>query len=341
MKAYQILAGAGIAGLEPVERPELTPQAHEIKVRIDATSLNHRDLSFARGQFYNPPSDPIIPLVDGCGEIIAVGSAVSRFKIGDRVITSYYSRWVDGPLSMDKTAVSFGAQFDGTLAEEIVASEEFFALAPVSLTASEASTLSCAGVTAWNALFVAGAVKPGASVLILGTGGVSLWALQLAKAAGLFAIVTSSQDEKLERVKALGADATINYHTTPQWQEEVLRLTAGVGVDLVVEVGGEGTLARSLKAAGPGATVVVIGRVSGGGGVSIEPGMLIGGAKRLVGVTAGSRAMLEDLVRFVDVNRIVPTIDKVFPFDEAVAAYEYLQSGQHFGKVVIDVRINP
>lgn len=338
MKAYQILAGTGIAGLKRVERTERSPDAHEVKVRIDATSLNHRDLSFAKGQFYNPPSYPIIPLVDGCGEIIAVGNAVTRFKISDRVITSYYPRWVDGALSSSKTAISFGAQFDGTLAGEVVTSEEFFTAAPISLTPTQASTLSCAGVTAWNALFVAGAVKPGSSVLILGTGGVSLWALQLAKAAGLFAIVTSSSDEKLQRVKALGADGTINYRTTPGWQDEVLRLTAGAGVDLVVEVGGEDTLARSLKAAGAGATVVVIGRVSGGGGVSIEPGMLIGGAKRLVGVTAGSRAMLEDLVRFVDVNRIVPTIDKVFPFDEAVAAYEYLQSGAHFGKIVIDAR---
>jgi NADPH:quinone reductase-like Zn-dependent oxidoreductase len=338
MKAYQILAGSGIAGLKPVERPDRSPEAGEIKVRIDATSLNHRDLSFARGQFYNPPAYPIIPLVDGCGEIIAVGDRVTRFKVGDRVITSYYPRWVDGALSASKTAISFGAQFDGTLAEEVVASEEFFTRAPASLTAAQASTLSCAGVTAWNALFVAGAAKPGSSVLILGTGGVSLWALQLAKAAGLYAIVTSSSDAKLERVKALGADATVNYRTTPQWQTEVLRLTAGTGVDLVVEVGGEDTLVRSLQATGAGATIVVIGRVSGGGSVSIEPGMLIGGAKRLAGVTAGSRAMLEDLVRFVDINRIVPTIDKAFPFDEAVAAYEYLQSGQHFGKIVINTK---
>jgi NADPH:quinone reductase-like Zn-dependent oxidoreductase len=198
--------------------------------------------------------------------------------------------------------------------------------------------LPCAGVTAWNALFVAGAVKPGGSVLLLGTGGVSLWGLQLARAAGVFTIVTSSQDEKLERARALGANATVNYRTSPEWQDEVLRLTEGAGVDVVVEVGGEGTLARSLKAAGPGGAIVVIGRVSGGGGVSIEPGALIGGAKRLTGITAGSRAMLEQLVRFVDVNTIAPAVDKVFPFDEAPAAYEYLAGGRHFGKVVVDLR---
>ena len=337
MKAYQLQAGTGIAGLQLIERLERAPTVNEIRVRIVAASLNHRDLSFARGLFNNSPGHPIIPLVDGCGEVAAVGAEVTRFKVGDRVITSYYPRWIDGPLSLSKTALSFGTQFDGTLAEEIVASEEAFVLAPRSLRAAAAATLSCAGLTAWNALFVAGELTPGSSILLLGTGGVSLWALQLAKAAGLFTIVTSSQDEKLSRARSLGANATINYRTTPEWQDEVSRLTGGTGVDLVVEVGGEGTLVRSLKATGPGGTVVVIGRVSGGGGVTIEPGMLIGGGKRLVGVTTGSRAMLEQLVRFVDVNRISPAIDKVFPFAEAAAAYNYLASGQHFGKVVIDL----
>jgi NADPH:quinone reductase-like Zn-dependent oxidoreductase len=336
MKAYQIQAGSGIAGLHRVERVSRALEADEIRVRVSAAALNHRDLSFAKGQFYNPPDYPLVPLVDGCGDVVAVGPAVTRFKEGDRVITSYYPRWIDGALSAGKTAVSFGAQLDGTLAEELVANEDAFVLAPRSLGAIAAATLPCAGVTAWNALFVAGAARPGASVLLLGTGGVSLWALQLAKAAGLFTIVTSSQDEKLERARSLGADATINYRTAPEWQDDVLRLTGGV--DVVVEVGGEGTLARSLKAAAAGGTIVVIGRVSGGGGVSIEPGALIGGAKRLAGITAGSRAMLEQLVRFVDVNKITPAVDRVFSFDEAPSAYEYLEGGRHFGKVVVDVR---
>jgi NADPH:quinone reductase-like Zn-dependent oxidoreductase len=233
--------------------------------------------------------------------------------------------------------VSFGAQIDGTLAEEITAGEDDFVAAPGSLDSAAAATLTCAGATAWNALFVAGAARPGSSVLLLGTGNVSLWALNLAKAAGLFTIITSSQDDKLERARAMGASATVNYRTTPEWQEEVIRLTAGAGVDLVVEVGGQDTLARSLKATASGGTVVVVGRVSGSGGVSIEPGALIGGAKRLVGITVGSRAMLEQLVRFVDVNKIEPVIDRSFSFDEAPAAYEYLQTGQHFGKVIIDI----
>lgn len=338
MKAYQILVGAGPGGLKQVERESTALGPNDIRVLLSAAAMNYRDLSFARGQFYNPPNYPLIPLVDGCGEVAATGASVTRFKVGDRVIPNYYPQWIDGMLSLAKTGISFGAQIDGTLAEELVSNEEHFVLAPRSLDALAASTLTCAGLTAWNALFVAGATKPGASVLLLGTGGVSLWALQLAKAAGLFAIITSSQDEKLERARALGADATINYRTTPEWQDDVVGLTGGQGVDLVVEVGGEGTLARSLKATGVGGTVVVIGRVSGGGGVSIEPGALIGGAKRLVGITAGSRVMLEQLVRFIDVNKIAPTVDKVFGFNEARAAYEYQQAGQHFGKIVIDVR---
>jgi NADPH:quinone reductase-like Zn-dependent oxidoreductase len=335
LKAYQLQSGGGIGGLHRVERPSRDLDANEIRVRIGAASLNYRDLSFARGQFYNPPVHPLVPLVDGCGKVLAIGSAVTRFRTGDRVITSYYPRWIDGPLSPTKTAISFGAQCDGTLAQELVAHEEAFVAAPASLDPISAATLPCAGVTAWNALFGAGELRPGASVLLLGTGGVSLWALQLARSAGLYPIVTSSQDEKLERARALGARATVNYRQTPEWQDEVLRLTGGAGVDLVVEVGGEETLARSLKAAGPGGTVVVVGRISGGG-VLIEPGALISAAKRLVGVTVGSRTMLEQLVRFVEVNAIAPIIDRVFPFEDAQAAYEYLAAGRHFGKVAID-----
>lgn len=338
MKAYEIKAGTGLDGLTLVTRPARKPAAREIRVRLDAASLNHRDLSIARGQFYNLPDHPIVPLVDGCGEVVEVGRDVTRFRIGDRVITNYYPRWIDGALTPEKTALSFGAQIDGTLAEEMVAPEDAFVSAPAGLDAVRASTLSCAGLTAWNALFGAGAARPGASVLILGTGGVSLWALQIAKAAGMFAVVTSSQDEKLARARSLGADATINYRTTPEWHNEALRATNGIGVDVTVEVGGEATLPRSLAATAPGGTVVVIGRVSGGGAISIDPGLLIGRARRLAGITTGSRAMLEQLVRFVEVNRLLPVIDTVFPFSDAAAAYAHLASGQHFGKVAVSVR---
>lgn len=338
MKAYEIKAGSGPAGLARVTRATREPAVGEIRVRLDAASLNHRDLSIARGQFYNLPDHPIVPLVDGCGEVIEVGRDVTRFRTGDRVITNYYTQWLDGALTPAKTALSFGAQLDGTLAEEIVAHEDAFVRAPAGLDAVSAATLSCAGLTAWNALFGAGTAQPGARVLILGTGGVSLWALQIAKAAGMFAVVTSSQDDKLARARELGAEATINYRTVPEWQDEVLRATGGTGVDVTVEVGGEATLPRSLAATAPGGTVVVIGRVSGGGTIAIDPGLLIGRARRLAGITTGSRAMLEQLVRFVEVNRVSPVIDKIFPFDDAPAAYAHLASGQHFGKVAIDIR---
>lgn len=338
MQAYQIQAGAGIAGLERRELRSKPLGPTDVRVHVRAASLNARDLSFARGTFYSAPRQPLVPLVDGCGEVVQVGTDVSRFKEGDRVITTYYPRWLDGSIAPAKTAVSFGAQMDGTLASEMVASQESFVLAPATLDDHGAATLSCAGLTAWNALFGAGRLKPGAKVLLLGTGGLSVWALQLAHAAGLYPIITSSQDGKLERARKLGARATVNYRSTPEWQDEVLRLTDGQGVDRVVEVGGEGTLARSLKACRPGGTVVVIGRVAGAGGVLIEPGALIAGAKQLAGITAGSRAMLEDLVRFVDVNRIKPAIDRTFAFGEAKAAYAHVEQGLHFGKVVIDVQ---
>ncbi|HEY0295088.1 MAG TPA: NAD(P)-dependent alcohol dehydrogenase [Bordetella sp.] len=338
MQAYRLQAGAGIAGLARQELSSREPGPTEIRVRLDAAALNNRDLSFANGLFYNPPTQAIVPLVDGCGEVVAAGAGVTRFKAGDRVITQYYPDWIEGELDPRKTARSFGAQIDGTLAQEITADANAFAAAPRHLGAPAAATLTCAGLTAWNALFVAGAARPGATVLLLGTGGVSLWALQLAKAAGLRVLVTSSQDEKLDRARRLGADGVINYRTQPYWEDEILRLTEGRGVDLVVEVGGEGTLARSLRATAAGGCVVVIGRVSGGRGVMIEPGMLIGGAKRLTGITTGSRAMLEQLVRFVDTNRIEPVVDTVFPFEEAPAAYAYLASGRHFGKVAIDLQ---
>ncbi len=338
MRAYQLRSGAGIEGLDQIERPSATPGPGEIRICLAAAALNARDLAFARGQFYNPPAHPLIPLVDGCGQVVAAGPGVTRFRDGDWVIPAYYPGWIDGPLSAAKTAVSFGAQIDGTLAEEIVAHEDAFVRAPRSLDPVAASTLTCAGLTAWNALFAAGGARPGSSVLLLGTGGVSLWALQLARAAGLFTIVTSSQDEKLDRARALGASATVNYRAAPEWQDEVRRITDGAGVDLVVEVGGQDTLARSLAAAGVGGTVVVVGRVSGGGGVMIEPGALIGGGKRLVGITTGSRAMLEQLVRFVDLSGIVPVVDRVFSFAEARAAYEYLGDSRHVGKVAIDMR---
>jgi NADPH:quinone reductase-like Zn-dependent oxidoreductase len=337
MQAYQIVAGHDIAGLQPFQPESREPGPHEVRVRIRAVSLNYRDLMVAQGNYLAISGEPVVPTSDGAGEVIAVGREVTRFRPGDRVVTSFFPKWLDGEPTPVNTAGSLGAIADGVLGEEVVLHEDALVAMPEHLDFVEASTLPCAAVTAWNTLFVAGGLKPGQSVLLLGTGGVSIWALQLAKAAGLRTIITSSSDAKLARARDLGADETINYRTTPEWQEEVLRLTGGRGVDLVVEVGGEGTLGRSLACARYGGTVAVIGGVSGFGASGIAPIDLIGGGKRLVGIYVGSRAMAEDLYRFVGTAGIRPVVDRVFPFTQSREAYQYLADGQHFGKVVIRV----
>ncbi|WP_368562881.1 NAD(P)-dependent alcohol dehydrogenase [Pseudoxanthomonas sp. UTMC 1351] len=337
MKAYQLRAGDGVAGLQQIDIAPPTPADNEVLVRIHAVSLNYRDLMFARGDYVNVPEHPLIPVGDGAGEVIAVGAAVTRFKPGDRVVNTYFPDWSDGAPTPEKLAHSYGAHIPGVLAEQFVAHEDALVSIPAHLNYTEAAALCCAGITAWNTLFVAGNLTPGATVLLLGTGGVSIWALQLAKAAGLRAIVTSSSDEKLERARMLGADAVINYRNVPEWQDEVRRLTDGRGVDLVVEVGGEDTLTRSLAAARMGGTVAVIGGVSGFGSPAISTIGLIVSAQHLTGIFVGSRAMFEDLNRFVEVNQIRPVIDRVFPFAQAREAYEHLKAGRHFGKVVIEI----
>ncbi|MCK9685365.1 zinc-dependent alcohol dehydrogenase family protein [Scleromatobacter humisilvae] len=337
MQAYRLLCGAGIAGLERFDAPTPQPGPHDVLVRIRAVSLNYRDLMFAHGNYAVVSDRPVIPLTDGAGEVIAVGDRVTRFKPGDRVVNTYFPHWIDGDPTPEKIAVTLGAHTDGVLAEFFLTDERVLATIPAHLDYTEAATLACAGITAWNALFADGGLQPGASVLLLGTGGVSIWALQIAKAAGLRAIVTSSSDAKLERARALGADATINYRTNPEWQDEVRRLTAGRGVDLVVEVGGEGTLPRSLAAVRMGGTVSVIGGVSGFGDVEIGPIGLITGVQHLSGIHVGSRTMLQDLNCLVEAAHIHPVIDRVFDFEQAAQAYAHLEAGQHFGKVVIHV----
>lgn len=337
MKSWQVKAGSGVAGLAQVDAPTRAPAANEVVVKVHAASLNYRDLMFARGDYLGRRDAPLIPLCDGAGEVLEVGRDVTRFKPGDRVINTYFPHWIDGAPTPAKIAESPGAQADGVLAERFVAAETALVAIPAHLGYEEAATLSCAGITAWNALFADGGAQPGATVVLLGTGGVSITALQLAHAAGLRTIVTSSSDAKLERARALGADETVNYRATPEWQDEVLRLTDGVGADIVVEVGGRDTLPRSVAATRMGGLVPVIGGVSGFAGPELALLAVIGGMTRLHGIMVGSRSMLDDLARFVGAQQIRPVIDRVFGFDEAPAAYTHLQSGQHFGKVVIRV----
>jgi NADPH:quinone reductase-like Zn-dependent oxidoreductase len=334
MKAYRLTPGSGVKGLELVEVTALEPGPNQVRVRVRAVSLNYRDLMMARGTYLASSGRQLVPASDAAGEVIAAGAAVRRFKAGDRVATTFFPNWIDGAPTPEKTAQTWGGSIDGVLAQEIVVNEQALVSVPRHLDFNQAATLTCAGVTAWNALFVTAGLKAGDSVLLLGTGGVSIWGLQLAKAAGLQAVITSSSDEKLARAKQLGADLTINYQNTPEWHEQVLRATGGV--HLVIEVGGTGTLKRSVAATRMGGTIAIVGGVSGFGG-DFEPFALIGGSRSLSGIFVGSRQMMEDLNRLVEVAALHPVVDRVFPFESAREAFEFLEAGKHFGKVVIQV----
>ncbi|SFB71212.1 zinc-dependent alcohol dehydrogenase family protein [Massilia yuzhufengensis] len=337
MQAYQILPGANIDGLQCVDYPARQLGHGEVRIRVHAVSLNYRDLMVASGNYLVTVDDPVIPCSDGAGEVLEVGHGVTRVQVGDRVAGSFFPHWADGATSAEKIRHSLGGDIDGMLAEEVVLHQDALARIPASLTFVEASTMPCAGVTAWNAIFVSSnGLKPGDTVLLLGTGGVSVLGMQLARAAGLRTIITSSSDDKLQRARDLGAHHTINYREIPEWHEEVLALTQGKGANVVLEVGGKGTVNRSVSAAAMGGTVAIIGGVSGFGG-EVNPAALLATAKRMVGIFVGSRAMLEDVMRFADVAGIKPVIDRVFPFGQAADAYRYMESGSHFGKVVIDV----
>lgn len=335
MQAYRVVPGQDMAGLEVVELQSAPLKPHDLRVRVHAVSLNYRDLMVLKGQYRGVKTGGVVPSSDGAGEVIAVGAAVQRFAVGDRVVGSFFPHWQQGEPTPQNTGGALGGEGDGMLAEEVTRSEEAWVAIPAHLSYAEAATLPCAAVTAWNALFVTGRAKPGDSVLLLGTGGVSIWAMQLAKAAGLRVLITSSSDEKLARARTLGADEVINYRQQPEWQDEVLRLTEGRGVDLVLEVGGKDTLLRSLASARMGGTVAIIGGVSGFDG-QISPAMLIGGAKRLAGVFVGSRAMLEEVCRFASVAQIHPVIDRRFAFAQAHEAFELMAQAGHFGKIVVE-----
>jgi NADPH:quinone reductase-like Zn-dependent oxidoreductase len=335
MKSYQVTPGEGLAGLKLGERAIRAPAANEVVVGVRAVSLNFRDLIIPKFN-YAGEAKPLVPCSDGAGEVVAVGSGVKRFKAGDRVAGIFFQTWIDGPIGVSETASALGGGVDGMLAQQVVLNEAGLVPVPASYTYTEAACLPCAGVTAWNALFVEGGLKPGNTVLLQGTGGVSIWALQLAKAAGMRVILTSSSDDKLKRVREMGADDTINYKTTPEWQNEALKLTGGKGVDLVLEVGGADTLRRSLIATRFGGTVAVIGGLSGFAG-PFEVIQLLMGAKVMKGIYVGSRRMFEDLNSFVVAQKIKPVVDRAFGFDQARAAYDHLEAARHFGKVVIEV----
>jgi NADPH:quinone reductase-like Zn-dependent oxidoreductase len=307
-----------------------------VRVRVKAASLNYRDLAILRGVYMVSTREPLVPGSDAAGLVVETGPGVTAFKTGDRVATSFFPNWVEGRMTVPRIMGALGGGGAGTFAEEIVLPETALVKSPAHLDDTQAATLTCAGVTAWHALFATGPLGPGGTVLLLGTGGVSIWALLLAKAAGARVIITSSSDDKLARARALGADETINYVKTPEWSAEARRLTGGEGVDMVLEVGGEKTVAQSVASVHPQGTVVIIGAVSGVGG-GIAPRSLIPGATRVQGVFVGSRRMHEELARFVELKKISPVVDRTFAFAELPEACRFFQDGKHFGKVALAV----
>jgi NADPH:quinone reductase-like Zn-dependent oxidoreductase len=335
MKVYEIQGGFGFEALRLAERPQPRPGPGEVLIQVRAVSLNYRDLLVVKG-VYNPKMAlPRVPTSDAAGAVVETGPGVTRVKVGQRVAGLFMPLWLEGELTEAKGRTALGGSVDGMLAEYVVLSEESVVVVPDHLSDEEASTLPCAAVTAWNGLVHSGGVRSGETVLVQGTGGVSLFALQLARLAGARVIATSSSDEKLARVKTLGASDGINYRATPEWGETVRQLTGGWGVDHVIEVGGAGTLAQSLRAVRTGGHVALIGVLSGYGQVNPLPILMKG--VRVQGIYVGSREMFEAMNHAVALHRLHPVVDRVFPFDRAVDAFRYMESAAHFGKIVIRV----
>ncbi|CDX25203.1 Zinc-type alcohol dehydrogenase-like protein C1773.06c [Mesorhizobium sp. ORS 3324] len=335
MRTIELQAPGGIENLRMVERPTLEPGRQEIVIRVKASALNYRDVEIARGSYHTNFALPLVPLSDGAGEVVAVGPEVSRFKIGDRVCGTFWQRWVGGSFVMAEASQQRGGPIDGMLSEFARLDEQAAVLAPPHLSDIEAATLACAGVTAWHALFTEGNLKPGETVLSLGTGGVSLFAVQFARTAGARVIVTSSSDEKLARAKALGAHDGVNYRDNPDWGSTVLELTDGRGADHIIEVGGPQSFAQSLKAAARCGQINVIGYLGGSEG-SINPLDIFRRQVRARGIPVGSRESFEAMNRAIAVNGLRPVIDSVFPWHEAAEAFRYLEHSSPFGKVVLD-----
>lgn len=338
MRALNVAAPWGLDAIKVVELPDPRPGPGEVLVRMRAVSLNYRDLLMVNGMYGRgsaSTTDVITPFSDGCGIVEAVGEGVTRFKPGDRVATLFFQGWISGPPTVEKALTALGFPIPGAGAELQTFSQEGLSKVPSFLSDQEVATLPCAALTAWRALFEDARLQPGETVVLQGTGGVSIFGLQFAHAAGYRTLITSSSDEKLARAKDLGADHLVNYRQTPAWSKAVKEATGGKGADFIMEVGGGGTIQESMKAVRIGGHISIIGVVAGAG-EPFNPAALIGNAAKLQGVFVGSRDMFESMCRAIELHQIRPVVDKVFPWTEARAAFSAMAGGEHFGKIVLE-----
>jgi NADPH:quinone reductase-like Zn-dependent oxidoreductase len=334
MRAIQLAKPGGLDKLNLVERDGRPPNRGEIQVRIEASSLNFHDYAVVAGML--PVDDGRIPMSDGAGLVTAVGEGVTEFAVGDAVVSCFFPNWQDGEPEIGKLIGVPGDHADGFAAESVTMPASAFTRAPRGYSAAQSATLTCAALTAWRGLMVEAGIRPGDVVLTQGTGGVSIFALQFAKAAGCRVISTSSSDDKLEHLKAMGADELINYKQTPDWAGRALQLTDGRGVDVVVEIGGAGTLPQSIKAVRVGGHISLIGVLAGFAG-EVPTAALFGKNATLKGITVGSRAQQVDMIRAIEVNGIEPVIDSHFPLEAIADAFRHQASQRHFGKICLDV----
>lgn len=333
MKQWQLGSSPGWKQFECVEAADPQPGPREVLVRVRASSLNYRDTLVATATDRFIPGR--VPLSDGAGEVVSVGTGVSEWKVGDRVAGLFFRDWMSGRFDMRYHQAALGGSVDGVLRELAVFPEHGLVRLPDTLSFEEGATLPCAGLTAYYALIVRGGFRPGDSVLVLGTGGVSMWVLQIATASGGRVVVTSSSDEKLAKARALGASETVNYRSHPDWEKEVHRLTGKRGVDHVIEVGGPGTLGKSLQCVAAGGHVAQIGVLTGFDAPKASLFPLTSKNATLSGIYVGHAEAFRQFVAFLNQTRIKPVIDRVFDFKDAVAAYDSLASGSHCGKMVI------
>ncbi|WP_088241382.1 zinc-dependent alcohol dehydrogenase family protein [Calothrix rhizosoleniae] len=334
MKVWQVQSPGGLNGLTLVDKPQPQPGVKQILLKMCAVSLNYRDLITVKGAYGSKQKFPFIPFSDGVGEVVAVGEGVSKVQIGDRVAGIFMQSWLSGKFQGNHPKSALGGAIDGLLAEYVTLDEDGVVKVPAHLSHEEAATLPCAPVTAWNALTTVGKLQPGDTILTLGTGGVSLFALQFAKMMGVRVIATSSSDKKLDKLIQLGASDGINYQKTPNWDEKVWEITEKKGVDRVIEVGGANTLNKSLRALSYGGHISLIG-VLAGFSADISTVTILQKGIHIQGIYVGSREMFAAMNRAISLHQIRPIIDRVFPFEQAPEALAYMESGAHFGKICL------